>query len=419
MLIRLFIVSLIAVLCASAAPARADAIHQAALMGDIARIKSIATDNPSAVNQKDENGLTPLFWAVYAEQPEAALLLIDLKAKVNATDKSGQTPLHVAVAMDSRKMVEILVSKGADTKAANEDGVTPLSLAERLGKTSIVSVFRGVKDATPTTSSIPSLRIETPEVVSASIETTKIILPMIARKPGPPETKAVSYSKTTVQGISVNVITVDLDDARVSVDVAISQGSVGTDESFSSFVKRCAPTAAINGTFFSKSNLRPIGDIVVGGKLVHWGGMGTALCFTQDYRPAIIGVERNKHIDWSNYNTVICCGPRLVAGGSVCVDPAAEGFRDPHVLGKSNRTGVGIASPNKLILANTGKAVTLTQWAGVMKALGCSDALNFDGGASMAMYYRGRTISQAGRKLTNVLLVHERALPSETAAGGK
>lgn len=417
MLIRLLIALLIAVLCASAAPARADAIHQAALMGDIAKIKSITTDNPSAVNQKDENGLTPLFWAVYAEQPDAALLLIDLKAKVNATDKSGQTPLHVAVAMDSRKMVEILVSKGADTKAANEDGVTPLSLAERLGKTPIVNLLRGVKDAPP--ASIPSLRMEIPEVAGASIESTKITLPMMARKPGAPETKAVSYSKTTVQGIPVNVITVNLDDARVSVEAAISQGGVGTDELFSSFVKRCAPTAAINGTFFSKSNLRPIGDIVVGGKLVHWGGMGTALCFTQDCRPAITGVERNKHIDWSDYNTVICCGPRLVAGGSVCVDPAAEGFSDPHVLGKSNRTGVGIASPNKLILANTGKAVTLTQWAGVMKALGCSDALNFDGGASMTMYYRGRTISQAGRKLTNMLLVHERALPSETAAVGK
>ena len=134
MLIRLLIALLIAVPCASAAPARADAIHHAALMGDIAKIKSIATDNPSAVNQKDENGLTPLFWAVYAEQPEAALLLIDLKAKVNVTDKSGQTPLHVAVAMDSRKMVEVLISKGADAQAANEDGVHAVVSRRAVGR---------------------------------------------------------------------------------------------------------------------------------------------------------------------------------------------------------------------------------------------------------------------------------------------
>ena len=171
--------------------------------------------------------------------------------------------------------------------------------------------------------------MEAPKVAGASIELTKITLPMMARKPGPPETKAVSYSKATVRGIPVNVITVNLDDARVSVEAAVSQGGVGTDEPFASFVKRCAPTAAINGTFFSKSSLRPIGDIVVEGKLVHWGGMGTALCLTEDCRPVIAGVERNKHIDWGDFNTVICCGPRLVAGGIRDRGPAAEGFRDP------------------------------------------------------------------------------------------
>jgi exopolysaccharide biosynthesis protein len=42
-----------------------------------------------------------------------------------------------------------------------------------------------------------------------------------------------------------------------------------------------------------------------------------------------------------------------------------------------------------------------------MQALGCEQALNLDGGASMAMYYRGRTVLSPGRKLTNVLLVYE------------
>lgn len=398
----------------SAVPVRADSIHQAALMGDVAKIKSIAAGHPAVVNQKDENGLTPLFWAIYAEQPEAALLLVSLKADVNAADCSKQTPLHVAVSMGSQKLVEILLANGANTKAINNDGYTPLTLAEKLGRSGIFDAPR-LKTSVQLSDAIPEPRVDAPKLASASIESAKISLPAAARKPGPPSSKAVTYSKITVQGVPVNLMTVDLDDARVSVDAAISQGGIGTDESFSSFIKRRSPTAAINGTFFSKSSLRPIGDIVIGGKLVHWGGMGTALCLSQDCRPSIAGVERNRRVDWSDYSTVICCGPRLVAGDTVTVDPAAEGFRDPHVLGKSNRTGVGIAPGNKLLLVNTTKAVTLTDWANVMKALGCVDALNFDGGASMAMYYRGKTISQAGRKLTNVLLIYERPVPSETA----
>jgi exopolysaccharide biosynthesis protein len=136
--------------------------------------------------------------------------------------------------------------------------------------------------------------------------------------------------------------------------------------------------------------------------------MGTALCLTQDCTPMITTVERHKHIDWSNFNTVICCGPRLVANGSISLNPASEGFQDQRVLGNSNRTGVGITSSNKLLLVNTSKSVSLAKWAEVMKALGCVDAVNFDGGASSAMYYRGKTISTPGRKLTNVLLVYER-----------
>jgi len=33
--------------------------------------------------------------------------------------------------------------------------------------------------------------------------------------------------------------------------------------------------------------------------------------------------------------------------------------------------------------------------------------MNLDGGSSTAMYYRGKTITTPGRRLTNVLLIYE------------
>ena len=55
------------------------------------------------------------------------------------------------------------------------------------------------------------------------------------------------------------------------------------------------------------------------------------------------------------------------------------------------------------------------QWARVMKALGCRDAMNLDAGASLAMSYRGRTLIRPGRNLTNLLAVYVDSRPRDGA----
>ena len=192
-----------------------------------------------------------------------------------------------------------------------------------------------------------------------------------------------------------------------SLSAAVAAGGIGSSESFSSFVHRHQPAAAINGTFFSKTNWRPIGDIVIKGQRVHYGGMGTGLCVKPGNAVSFVTVPWGRNVSWEGYDTVICCGPRLVTAGVVGVNAQAEGFRDSHVLGRGVRTAVGLTHLNRLVLVNTRKACSLTELANVMKALECTDAINFDGGASTAMYYKGRTVTPAGRQLTNVLLVYE------------
>ncbi len=399
---------LMVLLCLTAMPASAGTIHQAALMGDMVKIQALAKIDSTLVNQRDENGLTPIFWCIYADQPKAACKLIELKADVDAIDESKQTPLHVAVTLGSLEMVETLISAGARVDLKDDNGSTPLALAKRIGNPEIVDALLGKKANDSQTITIPAPRLETPQLVSLSLKATKINLPTLERKPGAKGSKAVVLTKVKIKGIPINLLTIDLNDSRVSISAAVAKNGIETDEQFSSFVKRCAPTAAVNGAFFSSNNLRPIGDIVINGKLANWGGMGTALCLTKDCRPQIVSVERHKHIDWSAYNTVICGGLRLLTGGSVTLDPASEGFKDITLLGKSNRTAAGITSANKLLLANTPSIISLNDWANIMKSLGCVDAVNFEGGASMAMYYRAKMISNAARKLTNVLLVYEK-----------
>jgi exopolysaccharide biosynthesis protein len=226
--------------------------------------------------------------------------------------------------------------------------------------------------------------------------------------PGAAANLHVAYQYRTAAGVACHIITVNLREPQVKVTLTVAQGNFPhANESFASMVGRTKPTAAINGTCFDKQTLKPIGDLVINGRVVHRGLMGTALAITAHNRAVIRRVSWGHAEDWSAYETVVACGPTLIRDGQIDLRPAEEGFRDPHVLGAGVRSAGGLTAAGKLLLVSVPRAVTLRKLAEVMQALGCEQALNLEGGASMAMYYRGRTILSPGRKLTNVLLVYE------------
>lgn len=220
-----------------------------------------------------------------------------------------------------------------------------------------------------------------------------------------------SLRRTVAAGIPVEVISVNLADPRVHVCVQVARGA----ESMSALLSRSRPTIAINGAYFSVNSSTPIGDIVIGGKYVCFGGIHTALSISQD-NDAVI--RRNDRPDYSKppeYETVLGCGPALVLNGRVDVKPAEEGFHDPHIMGSTRRMGVGIKPSRQLLLVHTLASVTFQKWGEVMLALGCDQAMNLDAGASLGMYYRGRTLLNPGRNLTNMLLVYvDRPLPDRS-----
>ncbi|MCE5323900.1 phosphodiester glycosidase family protein [bacterium] len=358
--------------------AYAGEIHKAAASGDLARVQELVNDDPTLVNSQDVSGATPLHWAVDRNQRAMVDLLIALGANINAKKKNGVTPTHIAAGEGRNEILEILLTRSADVNAKDNYGRTPISIARYRQKAEAVKILaaHGVSGST----------------IVRGIETSH---------------KSVSYSRAYVRGHAVNVIYINMDDPSVRIGAAIAKNGIGRSESFGSFMKRLKPTAAINGTFFCNRSLKPIGDIVIGGNMAHFGGMGTGLCITSDNRVSFVSTTRNHHMDWSKYETVIACGPRLLTDGSITLDPYGEGFRDSHVLGSARRTAVGLTGKNRLIFVSTSSACSLYTLASIMSNLGCTDALNFDGGSSSAMHYRGKNISSPGRSLTNVLYVYE------------
>jgi Phosphodiester glycosidase len=218
----------------------------------------------------------------------------------------------------------------------------------------------------------------------------------------------VSYARCSVAGVSLHVITADLNDARVVVAPAMASRGSGHAESFSVFISRLQPAAAINGTFFSKTTLRPIGDVVADGRLLHFGGMGTAIAFAPT-GVDVIRLPHSRRVDWAGYRSALAAGPLLVWDGFAKQLPGGEGFGDPHVFASAApRSALGITRANKLLLVATIEGTSLAKLARAMRALGAVYAVNLDGGSSVGLWYEGQTVRAPGRDLTNVLCVYVR-----------
>ena len=220
--------------------------------------------------------------------------------------------------------------------------------------------------------------------------------------------KNIRFWQTGAAGVPVKVISVDLNDPNVKVSAVMAARGNGTSEPFRQMISRANPNVAVTGTFFSLDDLQPVGDIVIDGSLVHFGGMGTALCITPSNHATMVTCQWGRHHDWSPFDFVVACGPRLLHAGRVVLDPSAERFRDKHMLAPNSRIAVGITPGNTLFFVMTHSPIYLGKLARVMKSLGAVEAMNLDAGTSTGFYYNGATLAKPGRKLTNMIVVYGR-----------
>jgi ankyrin repeat protein len=95
-------------------------------------IRALMVDFPELVHVRDDNGFTPLHFAVH--NPALVSFFISCGADVNARSAKDYTPLHLAVSEGRRETTEILVSHGADMNAKEKaHAIAPLHLAAMKG----------------------------------------------------------------------------------------------------------------------------------------------------------------------------------------------------------------------------------------------------------------------------------------------
>ena len=138
-----------------AAPATnlsAETLLSASQRGDLPLIRACIEAGNVPTDARDRDGFTPLHYACWHNQEDAALVLLyyhaDLASRDNGRDLRGadvhllhaqrSTPLHVAAHAGHTSLVSTLLLHGADPAATDAEGNTPLHRACAAGRGDVV-----------------------------------------------------------------------------------------------------------------------------------------------------------------------------------------------------------------------------------------------------------------------------------------
>ena len=119
-------------------------IHEAAAVGDSARLNALLTVNPTLVHAFSSDGWTPLHLAAAFGGPEAVALLLTHAADVHSVSKTamGNQPLHAALALgQDAQTITLLIQHGANVNAKQMGGYTALHQAASGGKAEAVEAL--------------------------------------------------------------------------------------------------------------------------------------------------------------------------------------------------------------------------------------------------------------------------------------
>lgn len=90
-------------------------IHKHAIEGNIRAIKKLVNSKGVAcLEEKDEEGCSPLSYAAMGGHKEVVEYLIDNNCAVNASDAAGCTPLYAAGMLGHIEIIRLLIARGAD-----------------------------------------------------------------------------------------------------------------------------------------------------------------------------------------------------------------------------------------------------------------------------------------------------------------
>lgn len=172
----------------------------------------------------------------------------------------------------------------------------------------------------------------------------------------------------------------------------------------STLAQRHGALAAINGSFFDMDKGTPICFLRVGGETVGENTPGKedsvnrkyyqyATLAINDGKPRFVVPDSSRL--WENMMTdsnIMTAGPMLISDGSMMPQRDDRSF----VTHRHNRTALGRKADGTVLLVvadgrfkHYAEGLSLPELERIMLWMGCSDAINLDGGGSSTMYVQG------------------------------
>jgi exopolysaccharide biosynthesis protein len=275
-----------------------------------------------------------------------------------------------------------------------------------------------------------------PPANTPSVDTNPAALPFFrvvapaegVAAPPPKPAKPIKVVKRRISGISFYQTTIDLKDPKTFVTIGLAnnakkansaQATTGS-ESFRGLVNRQKAAVVASGTFFSMDwQKRIMGNMVAGGKMLKyspWENYGTTLGIRAGNQAEMVTARVDGKPNWNEHWFSLTAGPRLLNQGEVWIAPKTEGFRDPRVLGRAQRSAIGFPKGGKtLVLVTFLSNLSLEEEAKVMRKIGCYEAMNLDGGSSLGLAKSGKVLLKPSRELTNVIVAYDTKHPAPKA----
>jgi ankyrin repeat protein len=118
-------------------------VFEAAATGKTDRLRTLLAKDASLANVYSPDGFSPLGFAVFFAQPEAVKLLVDAGAEVNAPSRESMkvTPLASAAAAKQTEIARLLIAHGANVNARAASGHIPLHEASANGNVELVKLL--------------------------------------------------------------------------------------------------------------------------------------------------------------------------------------------------------------------------------------------------------------------------------------
>ena len=141
----------------------------------------------------------------------------------------------------------------------------------------------------------------------------------------------------------------------------------------------------VNGTFFDPPTRTVLGFIVSDGKILQKGVFTDAI-IVKDGKAMLVTLKKPDDL---KVDFCVSAGPVLVRNGKVVVgkERSKVGL---SLKQRAWRTGIGILNPTTLIVIVSLKPITLKEFAQLFRKYGATDALNLDGGNSVALAFKGK-----------------------------